>query len=570
MHLIKRALNLLISPSQVRDLLNQWRGLRQQELVPAAARGRAAADNKPSPVLNSFLDGHFPVQENDTDQFHFFGSSSVLVFGAQLLSVACPNSRLLEPANPRQSSTPKPRINVVADSEILRLSLSRSLIEQLFDIFNTSLMGFWPFRLQPYSKNDLDVFLEFVASGTTTPMNFTSDRVHQIFRVAIVCTIAAAHNQRSNPELVVYERRFYRHALGCVKVVFSEATHQTLQGLILLIIYLLFRPRKGDIWLLLESACRLAIELGYHREAMSQPEDLEQKVWRSRTFWSLYRLERSICEIFGRPSNDLESIITVGMPGDMQAAFPFASLGGAIDSVAASLARVSRLRTDIFNALYLPANTFLDYDESMYADYIGKLDRWYSEAVAVATFSRLNSTIIQIAYHGSVLFISQPFLLRILSRPDSGPNGISPLETSRRSQHLQSACQLIRHYEEILLLRRDDEDLVHYPITFISGHEIFSSGLTLLAYCLCSLDRGMKLPAFDIENSITLKADDSGMLSSLGNSQIWTELYMVSATCMSLLTWCSTQWQGMDGMLEIYREVSSTVFIPEARLGGEG
>lgn len=80
---------------------------------------------------------------------------------------------------------------------------------------------------------------------------------------------------------------YYQDALSCVEEVTSEVSPASLQALLLLTIFCLFYPRKGDIWKLLDYACRLTVELGYHTESNMNDvieNDAQMKLRRS-TFW---------------------------------------------------------------------------------------------------------------------------------------------------------------------------------------------------------------------------------------------------------------------------------------------
>lgn len=79
---------------------------------------------------------------------------------------------------------------------------------------------------------------------------------------------------------------YYYDSLPCVEEVTCEVSPASLQALLLLTVFCLFYPKKGNIWKLLDYACRLTVELGYHTEIEREGviEDESQKKLRRSTF----------------------------------------------------------------------------------------------------------------------------------------------------------------------------------------------------------------------------------------------------------------------------------------------
>ncbi|KAJ4538982.1 hypothetical protein HRR78_007907 [Exophiala dermatitidis] len=319
--------------------------------------------------------------------------------------------------------------------------------------------------------------------------------------------------------LRAYEDSFYKIASSKAKNVLSEATHDSLRSLMLVIIYLLFRPQKGDLWLHLESAVRLAIELGYHREDAPFAETPNQKAQRSRTFWTLYRLDHMVAETYGRPTDDLEAISTIELPhptavpttSPMAASHPHPPHPSAAPADLSSLlALLSYIRSSVFKTVYLPAGVWgagagspVTVDDAYYKVQLDEIEQWRRQTTTTATNADgLNTYSLAciIAYHSSVLFLFQKSMLFALSKltEDStveysvdGGRNVVPVG-SVAVQSFNSAIALIDCYERIIL--SDDSELFsNYPVTFVSAHEIYVASLTFVAGCFCFLDGRIKL-----------------------------------------------------------------------------
>ncbi|KAL2434765.1 hypothetical protein ABEF95_005842 [Exophiala dermatitidis] len=396
-----------------------------------------------------------------------------------------------------------------------------------------------------------------------------------------------------------YEDSFYKIASSKAKNVLSEATHDSLRSLMVVIIYLLFRPQKGDLWLHLESAVRLAIELGYHREDAPFAETPNQKAQRSRTFWTLYRLDHMVAETYGRPTDDLEAISTIELPhptavpttSPLAASHPHPPHPSAAPADLSSLlALLSYIRSSIFKTVYLPVGVWgagagspVTVDDAYYKVQLDEIEQWRRQTTTTATKGDgLNtySLACTIAYHSSVLFLFQKSMLFALSKLTEDSTVESSVDGGRNVvpvgsvavQSFNSAMALIDCYERIIL--SDDSELFsNYPVTFVSAHEIYVASLTFVAGCFCLLDGRIKLEDLSSgqEFHTTSTKQSWVLLAGIGGQDTRAErqrpLHQISASCIALLTWCTFQWPGMSGMLEIYRELSSEVLPKLAARG---
>lgn len=516
------------------------------------------------------FDAHFPTASKDDDVFLFFGASSAQVLSTELLAAVCPQSESLQrPATIQASSNTVGTTAPEFESELMLTSIvpTKALILRLIDIYSKSCMVFWPFHIECLADDNVDVFFHSARQQQNfNPQPYTKTEAHTNFQLAMICCIACAHSCRIDMTMSAYEHFFYNFASRIINEVLSEATHDSLRSLMLVIIYLLFRPQKGDVWLQLESACRLAIELGYHREDAPFPETLDQRSQRSHTFWTLYRLEHMIAETYGRPSDDLESISTIPLP-QMSMNSPISPTGAAnlpsSPDLASSQIRLSLIRSFIFKSIYLPVHgTPLTLDDPYYRVQLHEIEQWHRDATSVTT-KPLPGLACTIAYHASVLFLFQKSLLIALSSLADPDMGRQNMVGALAVQSFRSATELINCYHTLILSDSDEtKSLSDFPVTLISAQEISVAALTFIACCFCFLEGRVKQENFGgVRVGPTLVQQPwlplDGNLLRKGEGR---QLHRVSASCLSLLTWCSMQWPGMDGMVEIYREISAEVF----------
>ena len=423
------------------------------------------------------------------------------------------------------------------------------------------------------------------------------DQAHSYFRIAMMCAIACATKARYRPQRTAESLAYYADALAHVEEVTAEVSPASLQALLLLIVFCLFFPRKGDVWKLLDYACRLALELGYHTEmdegggasaageaglfgagpthAAPRGESEAEKKLRRSTFWGLYAIERIVGQLFGRGSDLPESIITAAYPSALVPA-DAADAGEASSSAATAAAaasptvpravdrtsmqamsiahhyRLVYLRSEIFRSLYLPARPSLGGDSDTVDASDGQLDwlrrqyqtlhAWRQELAVPAGDERegVATLTCDVGYDATMCFLFQPLLLRALR---AGPESESVLPVLPvASDAFYSSIRLIRTYEKIIRAP-ESSALGSYPITFMSAHYIYLASSTLLANALLRLDgRATVLPPMGNDAASSAELD-------------WGAYVDVSSSCLILLAWCGERWPGMLGMLGVYQRL---------------
>ncbi|CAK7208919.1 hypothetical protein SCUCBS95973_000276 [Sporothrix curviconia] len=455
-------------------------------------------------------------------------------------------------------------------------------------------------------------------NSAASPGTALGDQAHPYFRVAMMCAIACATKARYRPARTAESLAHYADAVAYVEEVTAEVSPASLQALMLLIIFCLFFPRKGDVWKLLDYACRLALELGYHTEAdrdcpavpgavgpitvpgldMADPfqhfalsvdgnsaESNEQKLRRS-TFWGLYAIERIVGQLFGRGSDLPESIITVAYPITVLSAeagvADMARTNGADGDHTAMQAmsighhyRLVYLRSEIFRSMYLPAHQEAGDDPSSNGLGIGASLDWLREqyqtlaawrqelAVPAAGGPRegVATLTCDVGYDATMCFLFQPLLLQALRATGSTAfDGNIDVAVTVASDPFYSSIRLIRTYEKIIRAPASSA-LGTYPMTFLSAHYIYLASSTLLAHALLRLDgRTRVLPRMSATAPAAAGQGGGGGEGGEGNGSSnedldWGAFVDVSGSCQVLLAWCGERWPGMVGMLGVYQQL---------------
>jgi hypothetical protein len=512
-----------------------------------------------SPLLTSKpqnFDDHFMLSTTNDLTPRFFGSSSVFVLTVVLASrVFDDTSQFQPPQFPFDGfGSIDDGINDPASVVAIRRSTpSRDMLVTLIGHYMSSLNTLYPFIDESTIQADLDVYLDDQAGESPGKSKLSGKFAYQYFRITMICAIACANKSRHKTYLVASDDDFYAKGLKYVEAVTSKASGESLQALLLLILYCLFHPRKGDIWKLLDYACRLTVELGYHTELPSDQESSRDMSLRRSTFWSLYTIERIVGQIFGRPSDLPEQIITTEYPGILIAGSPSDQASVQIFS-AAHHYRLVYLRSEIYREIYLPTSP-PTHDLEWFTDRYFTLLSWYEEIQINETLAGVGTSTCNVAFHSTIVFLFQPLLLRALSQSRDAILEPTALQVTP-SENYGSACQLIRTYERVMRAP-DNTALGIYPMTIMSAHYIYLAGLTIMAHAQLSIDGRIQ----------ALGPLMRGVSERLPEVMDYSDIYEISGSCLVLLTWCANTWTGMSGMLDMYRKMSEKLLPMLARQG---
>ncbi|KAI1630313.1 fungal-specific transcription factor domain-containing protein [Exophiala viscosa] len=497
------------------------------------------------------FDKHFIVENANPTCWQFLGSSSpyaliveVLVHAQAKLGSMVHNPEYVGPEfwlNAQSTEVQEPLQP--------RSAPARSEVEMLVNLYMSTTNILVAFFDPEEIALEIDTYLRHHGPQIKY---LTGKDAYQFFHIAMICAIASANKGRHHSAYDTECMAYYTEALQCVEEVTSDVSVEALQALLLLTVFGLFHPRKGDIWKLLDFACRLSVELSYHTETNDDYEDQKSKKKRRSIFWGLYCIERTMGQHLGRPSDLTEEIITAEYPAsiaDSSLADP-SSLQVILTS---HYYRLTYLRSEIFRELYLPA-VAPNLSRMWYERSLEQILSWRRELQFLDTALGMGSMTCEIGFDTSILFLFQPLLLRALVATKEPMLSQTTTESIPRESY-HSAVKIIEYYNKILR-GAEGTPWGMYPISIISAHYIHQATITILAHCLLAIDGRLPVVSFSSE----LSGDAEGPVDFNG-------IHEISGTCLILLNTLSKRWAGMVGILDIYKNLQAKVLPIMMRSG---
>lgn len=497
------------------------------------------------------FDKHFIIEHANPTCWQFLGSSSPYALVVEVLVHA--QSKFGPMVHNPDYAGPEFWLNAqsteVAEPLQPRATPARAEIEMLVDLYMSTtniLVAFFDPEEMPL---EIDTYLRH---HRTTVKYLTGKDAHQFFRVAMICAIASANKARHHSVYDTESMAYYAEGLQCVEEVTSDVSVDALQALMLLITFATFHPRKGDLWKLLDFACRLSVELNYHSETNDEYEEEKSKKKRRSIFWGLYCVERTIGQHLGRPSDLTEEIITVDYPASLNES-TLADPVALQHILTSHYYRLTYLRSEIFRELYLPAIA-PNLPRMWYEQSLEQILSWRRELHFLETPLGLGRMTCDLGYDTSVCFLFQPLLLRALvATKDHTLTPDTAELIPRESYH--SAVQVVDFYNK-LFRGAEGSPWGMYPITIISAHYIHQATIIIMAHCLLAIDGRLPVVSFSREMS----GDAEGPVD-------FTGIHEISGTCLILLNTLSKTWTGMVGILDIYKSLQAKVLPIMMRSG---
>lgn len=286
---------------------------------------------------------------------------------------------------------------------------------------------------------------------------------------------------------------FYSTAIQDVECLFETRTLESLEGMLLLVIYQLRSPSRPGIWSLIGMTMRHAISLGLHRK-LHGPKVVDQR--RKRIFWTTYMLERSIARTLGLPTSvsdrDIDVDFPAAVPEDIEDDDQM-SLALLQDPPASPISavihifRLTQLESRIYSSIHRvdrPLTKDLALEVTRFRQL---LNQWKTQIpMAVPALSDQERTspnsYVDRRYH--TLHYHRVMLLLLL------PNLTSMVPTDVDFELcVSSAGQVAQLYKQLHYHR----DMLSYSL--IALHATFVAGLTLI-YCFIASDRAIFSPQF--------------------------------------------------------------------------
>lgn len=523
----------------------------QHERTMSAHQPLAGIHEWGSHTSDLSFDKHFIIAHANPTCWQFLGSSSAFSLAVEVLVHASAKfGQLSHPENyagPEfwlDAQPPEDFENVTFRSTPSQTEIS-SLVSYYLSTTNLMMQFFDPDDL----ARDVEAYQQNHGSYVQA---LTGKDAHGFFRISMICAIAAANKARHHSSYATESMAYYAEGLQCVEEVTSDVSADALQALLLLIQFALFYPRKGDIWKLLDFACRLSVELNYHSETNDQYESEKEKKLRRSLFWGLYCIERTIGQHLGRPSDLPEEIITAEYPATLNEV----NLDDPMKSQFALTShyyRLTYLRSEIFRELYMPA-VAPNLSRSWYEQRLEHILAWRKELHFLDNMSGMGSMTCDMGFDTSVCFLFQPLLLRALVATKEG--SLDPdFTVNVPRESYESACGVVDFYTKVF---RGKENTPYgmYPITVISAHYVHQATLTIMAHCLLALDGRLPIVSFSNE----LSGGATGAID-------FDNIHGVNSNCLILLTTLAKKWPGMVGVLDTYKSLQDRILPIMNRVG---
>jgi hypothetical protein len=497
------------------------------------------------------FDKHFIIEHANPTCWQYLGSSSPYALIVEVLVHA--QAKLGPMVHHPDYAGPEFWLNAqsteVAEPLQPRATPSRAEVEMLIDLYMSTTNVMMTFFDPEDMTFEIDTYLRHHGSNVKY---LTGKEAYQFFRVAMICAIASANKARHHSVYDAESMAYYAEGLQCVEEVTSDVSFDALQALLLLILFTLFHPRKGDLWKLLDFACRLSVELNYHSEPNDEYEDEKSRKRRRGIFWGLYCIERTVGQHLGRPSDLNEEIITAEYPAALSEA-AMADPDKLQVILTSHYYRLTYLRSEIFREIYLPA-VAPSLPRIWYEQSVESMIAWRRELQFIESSLGMGSMTCDMGFDTSICFLFQPLLLRALAATKETMLGPETTEVIPRESY-HSAVKVVEFYNKIFR-GSEGSSWGLYPITMISAHYIHQATITIMAHCLLAIDGRLPVVSFSRE----LSGDVEGPVDFSG-------IHEISGTCLILLNTLSKKWAGMVGIQDIYKSLQAKVLPIMMRSG---
>lgn len=431
-----------------------------QELEERAKTLREALQAKPQRstaenVAPTKIAGHQRHNASLKGNRRYIGVSSGITFIESAITFAKTHGILedlqdLESNGKAFESPESKRLLQILSPGPAQATLDRETVSDLFDYF---LATHWTYRI--LTPDDFDVHVVQYFSMTPEKYPESATVIHAVCAIStFFLGMTEGNIVASNLAEVHYEK-----ALSYLTSILSQRSIQTLQIILLVLLYSLLNPQKPVTWHLLGSALRLATFLGLHNENYHAGGDEKDRSLRQHLFWSLYSIDRAVGNTLGRPTALQDVDIQVPLPHAPQDR-PSDSSKTFNTAIANHCFRLRQLQSEVADTLYqkikpMPMNYIVDIQQ--------RLDEWLSEAPMSEASPQVQEWINH-AYHNLTMFINRPGLITL-----------TPLEgTHKRS--FDSASKVLRLYAR--MYQRNSIDC-----TWMAFHWLFLAAITHL-FCL--------------------------------------------------------------------------------------
>ncbi|KAL2788201.1 fungal-specific transcription factor domain-containing protein [Aspergillus keveii] len=225
-----------------------------------------------------------------------------------------------------------------------------------------------------------------------------------ILQMIFAISLLAISNGEQDDDALTLAEGFYASAMSTLTTVMEKKGLDTLQCLLLLVLYSLLHFSATPIWHISGLSMRMAIDLGLHSEATikvsrdGEPTNLEVDCKR-RVFWATYTLDRTLSIMLGRPFTLEDRYIDVAYP---ELSLPEEKRQGTIHWI-----KLLRLQSIAVSSYHLSDNQDGAASTTI-EDVTHELAIWNEEALSLAETSWYTSDWWQYWYHSTLLMLNRP------------------------------------------------------------------------------------------------------------------------------------------------------------------
>lgn len=347
--------------------------------VPEAPEARMSDSELRNSIHTDLIDvGHTQGES------HYVGSSSGLHIARAMLETAERNNTSLEGLDEFDISAEASESRPLTQTTVATLPFQETAIE-LAHVYFAHFQVQYPI-LEEHAF--MDSITQMYSEATAGVMNDSSFR--QYFILRMVLAIALHCLSKTTSTAAGLASNYSTVALKDLPDILLRRDIQSLQCLLLVLLFSLLRQTQLPIWYMSGLCTRMCINLGIHNEKIIRScasgiadEDTERQMdSKRRLFWVTYIFDRTLSSVLGRPITIPEDMIDVS--------YPVSTITQQRQAQTTHWLKLQRLQTEILQKLYGP-ETASKRDESdtrdstaFVVEMSSKLAEWAKESVTLA------------------------------------------------------------------------------------------------------------------------------------------------------------------------------------------
>lgn len=369
----------------------------------------------------------------------------------------------------------------------------RDSMGQLFGIFSSAQ---WQYVILEYGEFDAFLDRYYRTADLADPM--AAAIAHLVFAISL----HISGKNDSNLAASSLAGAHHDQAMGLLGPIMQHKTLESLQVILLLLLFSMVNPQKPIVWQLLGTALRLTSSLRLHTEegiraagASGASEGLPR-----RLFWATYSMDRAVGNTLGRPTALQDASITCSLPG--------ATTGVPMSlKIASHCFQLRRLQSEVADTLYQRTLHF-------HGEYIpavqARLDDWL-ERIPVGNSDHVLEWFHH-SYYNLCMFIHRPSP----ANPKPGSDDMH--------RCFDAASRVIQIYTKL-----DERGSI--DATWMAVHWLFLAAVTQL-FCLWTDE-------------------------DLRRESSWSQINDDMQSCTIILSAMTERWKSGRKMLRLYRRLST-------------